>query len=189
MRTVYRVLAYLIALEVLLQAAMIAFAVFGLRHWIDEGGVLDGPTVQNHAEGFGEVVGFQLHAMNGQMIVPVIAVLLLVSSFFAKVSRAEVWALIVLLSVVVQVLLGLFAVGAPALGILHGINGVLLFAVAVVAARRADVSGAGSLPASRLRRSSLLPSSYSVMDMGSPSTREGVTNPYRVSGTSGNERE
>jgi len=149
MKTVYRVLAYMIALEVLFQGAMIAFAVFGLRHWIDEGGVLDRAIVQNHAEGFSEVVGFQLHATNGQLIVPAIAVLLLISSFFAKVSRAVAWALIVLLSVVVQVLLGLFAIDAPALGILHGINGILLFAFAVVAARRADVSGAGSLPASR----------------------------------------
>ena len=149
MKAVYRVLAYLIALEVLFQGAAITFAVFGLKHWIDEGGVLDGPTVHNHAEGFSEVVGFQLHATNGQMIVPAIAVLLLISSFFAKVSRAVVWALIVLLSVVVQVLLGLFATDAPALGILHGINGILLFAFAVAAARRPDVSGAGSPPASR----------------------------------------
>jgi hypothetical protein len=149
MKTVYRVLAYLIALEVLFQGALNDFAVFGLRHWIDEGGVLDGATVQNHAEGFSEAVGFQLHATNGQMIIPVIAVLLLISSFFAKVPRAVASALTVLLSVVVQVLLGLFAIDAPALGILHGINGILLFAFAVVAARRADVSGAGSLPASR----------------------------------------
>lgn len=149
MKTVYRVLAYLIALEVLLQGAMIAFAVFGLRHWIDEGGVWDSATVQHHAEGFGEVIGFRLHATNGQMIVPAIAVLLLLSSFFANVSKAVVGASIVLLSVVVQLLLGLFAVDAPALGILHGINGILLFAFAMGAARRADASGAGSVPASR----------------------------------------
>jgi hypothetical protein len=149
MRTVYRVLAYVIALEVLVQGAMMTFAVFGLRHWIDEGGVLDEAIVQNHAEGFGEVVGFRLHATNEQMIVPAIAVLLLISAFFTKVSKAVGWAVIVLLSVVVQVLLGLFAIDAPALGILHGINGILLFAFALFAARSAHVSGARSLPASR----------------------------------------
>ncbi|MCH6166142.1 hypothetical protein [Pseudonocardia alaniniphila] len=149
MRTVYRVLAYVIALEVLVQGAMITFAVFGLRHWIDEGGVLDETIVQNHAEGFGEVVGFRLHATNEQVIVPAIAVLLLISAFCAKVPKAVMWAVIVLLSVVVQVLLGLFALDAPALGILHGINGILLFAFALVAARSADVSGAGPLRASR----------------------------------------
>jgi hypothetical protein len=62
------------------------------------------------------------------------------------VPKAVVWAVIVLLSVVVQVLPGLFAFDAPALGIPRGISGVLLFAFAVAAARRADVSGAESLP-------------------------------------------
>jgi hypothetical protein len=41
MRTVYRVLAWIIAVEVLLQAAAITYAVFGLGKWIQEGGVLD----------------------------------------------------------------------------------------------------------------------------------------------------
>jgi hypothetical protein len=149
MRTVYRVLAYVIALEVVVQGAMMTFAVFGLRHWIDEGGVLDETIVQSHAEGFGEVVGFRLHATNEQVIVPAIAVLFLVSAFFAKVSKAVGWAVIVLLSVVVQVLLGLFAIDAPALGILHGINGCLLLVFALLAARRADVAGAGPERASR----------------------------------------
>jgi hypothetical protein len=41
MRTTYRVLAYLVALEVAVQAAAIAFAVFGLGLWIEDGGTLD----------------------------------------------------------------------------------------------------------------------------------------------------
>ena len=63
--------------------------------------------------------------------------------------KAVGWAVIVLLSVVVQVLLGLFAIDAPALGILHGINGCLLLVFALLAARRADVPGAGPVRASR----------------------------------------
>ena len=41
MRATYRVLAYLLALEVVVQAAAIAWAVFGLTAWIEGGGVLD----------------------------------------------------------------------------------------------------------------------------------------------------
>ena len=40
MRTVYRVLAWLVAAEVLVQAAAITWAVFGLGQWIQGGGVL-----------------------------------------------------------------------------------------------------------------------------------------------------
>lgn len=37
MRTAYRFLAYLVTLEVMIQAAAISFAVFGLGKWIQDG--------------------------------------------------------------------------------------------------------------------------------------------------------
>ena len=47
MRTVYRVLAWIIAVEVLLQAAAITYAVFGLGKWIQEGGVFDKAVIES----------------------------------------------------------------------------------------------------------------------------------------------
>ena len=47
MRMVYRVLAYLIAGEVVVQAGAIAFAFFGLGAWIDGGGVLDKAAMES----------------------------------------------------------------------------------------------------------------------------------------------
>ena len=41
MRTVYRVLAWIVAVEVLLQAAAISYAIFGFGKWIEQGGVMD----------------------------------------------------------------------------------------------------------------------------------------------------
>ena len=42
MRTVYRVLAFLIAIEVVIQAMAIAYAIAGLGSWVeDDGGVLN----------------------------------------------------------------------------------------------------------------------------------------------------
>lgn len=73
--------------------------------------------------------------INGQMVIPALAVLLLVASFFAKLPGGVRWAGIVVGAVVVQVLLGLFAHGLPALGLLHGINALIVFSTAVVAAR------------------------------------------------------
>jgi hypothetical protein len=138
MKSVYRVLAYLVALEVIVQAAAIAFAMFGLVKWIDEGGVLDAAGIESGSVEFTGVLGFPIHAINGQMVIPLIALLLVISAFFAKVPGGVLWAGLVLLTVVVQVLLGIFAHGAPELGLLHGVVAIALFTFAVIAARRAE---------------------------------------------------
>jgi hypothetical protein len=138
MRSVYRVLAYLVALEVVVQTALIAFAFFGLRKWIAGGGVLDAAAIRNHTATYTGAEGITVHGINGQMIVPVIAVLLLVTSFFAKVPGGVLWAAITLVTVVVQVLLGIFGSAATGLGVLHGVVAIALFVIAVIAGRRAD---------------------------------------------------
>jgi hypothetical protein len=143
MRSVYRVLAYLIALEVVVQAAAIAFAIAGLGKWIMEGGVLDAAAMESESSGFTEEVGFMIHGINGQMIVPLIALLLLISSFFAKIPGGVLWAGLVLGTVVVQVLLGIFGRGTPLLGLVHGIVAFVLFTLAVIAARKADATPGG----------------------------------------------
>jgi hypothetical protein len=147
MRSAYRVLAYLLAVEVVIQAAAIAFAVFGLTKWIGEGGVLDKAALEDPSTTFTGVTGFMVHGINGQIVMPLIALILLVVSFFAKVPKGVQWAGICLGTVVVQVLLGMFGHGVPALGGLHGILAVALFAAAVIAARRAS-TGSASAPTS-----------------------------------------
>lgn len=151
MKSVYRALAYLVALEVVIQAAAIAFALTGLGKWISEGGVLDAAAMESESTDFTGVVGFMIHGINGQMIVPLIALLLLISSFFAKIPGGVLWAGLVLLAVVVQVALGIFAHGAPELGLLHGLVAIVLFAFAVIAARRAEapLGGLDRRPADR----------------------------------------
>ena len=139
MKSAYRWLAYIIAAEVAVQAAAIAFAAFGLFKWVEDGGTLNKAVMESDQEpDFSGAVGFMIHGMNGEMLIPLLALVLLVVSFFAKVPGGVKWAGFVLLAVVVQVLLGLFAHGAPGLGALHGINALILFTVALVAARRAS---------------------------------------------------
>lgn len=139
MRTVYRVLASLIALEVVVQAAALALAFAGLAHWVQGGGVFDSATIEGDSNPFPEVVGLIVHGINGSIVVPLLALLLVVSSFFARVPRGVMWALIVLGLVVVQVMLGFSAADVPALGAVHGTNALLLFTAALVTARRARV--------------------------------------------------
>jgi hypothetical protein len=80
--------------------------------------------------------GLQLHGMNGMMIIPLLGLLFVLVSFFAKVPKGVMWALITFGLIVVQVALGLLAHSVPALGILHGPNALLLFGVAVMAFMR-----------------------------------------------------
>jgi hypothetical protein len=141
MRTTYRVLAWIVAVEVLLQAAAISYAIFGFGKWIQEGGVLDKSALESQQSLFPEEVGFMVHGLNGMMIVPLVALLLLIVSFFAKVPRGVALAGVVVVLVAAQVLLGMFGHGIPGLGLLHGVNALALFSAAVVAARQARLAG------------------------------------------------
>jgi hypothetical protein len=134
MKQAYRVLAFLIAAGVAIQAASIAYGMFGLIKWIEGGGTLDQSTELTPA--LGGYTGFSWHATGGIFILPAIALLLLISSFFAKVPGGIRWALIVLGVTVLQVALGLFAHSVAGLGWLHGVNALALFGIAMMAGTR-----------------------------------------------------
>jgi hypothetical protein len=136
MRNVYRVLGLLVAVGVMVQAAAIAFGMFGLIKWIENGGSLDQSTELN--SDLGGYAGFSTHGTVGIMVLPAIALLFLISSFFAKVPGGIKWALIVFGVTVLQVALGLFSHSLAGLGWLHGANALILFGVAVTAAMRVN---------------------------------------------------
>ncbi len=145
MKGAYRALAGLISLAVVVQAASIAYAMFAIAHEVDNGTVIDKNYVE-HSTG-PEGVGFAIHAIDGQMVIPLLAIVLLVVSFFAKVAGGVKWALFILLAIVVQVLLAFASFAAPVIGFLHGLNALIVFSLAVFAARRAAAAGAGVVPA------------------------------------------
>ena len=134
MKQVYQVLAYLAAAGVAVQAASIAYGMFGLIKWIEGGGTLDQSTELTPA--LGGYTGFSWHAMGGMFVLPAISLLFLISSFFAKVPGGIRWALIVLGVTVLQVALGLFSHSVAGLGWLHGIIALALFGTATMAGMR-----------------------------------------------------
>ena len=142
MKQAYRVLAFLIAAGVMLQAAAIAYGMFGLFKWVENGGTIDQST--ELTPDLGGYTGFSLHATGGIFIVPAIALLFLISSFFAKVPGGIKWALIVFGLTVLQVALGLFAHELAGLGWLHGVNALLVFGTAVSAGMRVTRAVAAS---------------------------------------------
>ena len=128
MRATYRVLALLIAVGVVIQAMFIAIALFQIVHDTDNGGVFDKNT-ENWAQG--------AHALTGYIIIPLLALVLLILSFFARIPGGAKWAGIVFGLVVLQTLLAGLGMAAPVAGALHGINAFALAGVASVAARKA----------------------------------------------------
>ncbi|MDQ1746281.1 MAG: hypothetical protein QOD07_544 [Frankiaceae bacterium] len=140
MRRAYHVLAYVIAAEVVIQAMVMATAVAGLDHWIDDGATVNKHVIDKHPAFTGSF-GFPVHAINGEMLIPLFALALLVVSFFAAVAGGTRWALYILGLIVLQVVLGVSQGDVPYLGLLHGANAFAILVVAVLAARRAAVGG------------------------------------------------
>ena len=136
MRGAYRILANLIALLVVVQAAAFAYAVAGLGIWVEDGGVLDKAAMEADEAPFDEVVGFMIHGMNGMMLIPLVVLLLLIVSFFAKIPGGTKTAAILLGLVVVQVVLGIASHGLPYAIILHALNAFLIFVLAAMTAQK-----------------------------------------------------
>lgn len=135
MRAVYRILAFVVAAEVAIQASLVVWGDAGLGRYIDQVGVVDKSTFETAFEGgpapFPEFVGLLFHGLNGTIVIPALALLLLVSSFFAKVPRGIVFALAVFGLVALQANLGFAGHAVPSLGALHGINALVLFSTAM----------------------------------------------------------
>jgi hypothetical protein len=138
MRSTYKFLAYAVVVLIFVQAAAIAWAIFGESKYIDDGGNVNKALAESDELPFPEVVGFIVHGINGEMLIPLIGLILLIVSFFAHVPEGTKWAGMVFGGIVVQVLLGMLAHGLPALGILHGMLALLLFWLAYRTAKQAD---------------------------------------------------
>src|SRR5664280_304528 len=95
MESAYRVIAGLIALGVVVQAASVAYAAFSLSHAVDDGATLDKNSKVWDA-------GFIVHSLDGQVIIPLLAIALLVVSFRAGVPDGRRWAGFVFLAVAVS---------------------------------------------------------------------------------------
>jgi hypothetical protein len=151
MRTAYKVLAYLVAVEVAIQAMAVVWAIAGLGKWVQGGGVLDKATMESEGLPFTELIGIIVHAINGTFVVPGIALVLLILSFFTKVRGAIKWAAIVFVLTVVQGQLGFLGHEFTAVAAVHGLNALVLFGAAIYAGRRMRIAAPKTVPAAEER--------------------------------------
>jgi hypothetical protein len=142
MRTAYKVLAYLVAAEVAVQAMLIVWFIAGLGKWVESGGVLDKAAMESEGTSFPQAVGMITHINNGFFVIPGLALLLLIVSFFTKTRGAIKWAVLVFVLVIVQSQLGGLGHDFPLAGALHGLNALALFGAAIYAGRRLRAAAA-----------------------------------------------
>ena len=133
MKTVYRVLAYAIAVMVAVQSAAIGYAVFAQLNWMETGGTLDAAAFDTGAPGTAAMI---FHALDAGFIL-LLALALLVVSFFAKIPHGVRWAVIVLVCTILQIAFGVLSHLTAVMGAVHGAVALALFGVAVMAAMRA----------------------------------------------------
>jgi hypothetical protein len=126
MRMIYRVLTFAIAIAVVLQVASIALAGFTVSKDAN-----DGASIGADYSNFGQ----SYHSIAGTAI-GLLALILLIVSFLTDVPRGRMLAGIIVGLVALQFALAVVSFGIPALGVLHGINGLAIAGVAGAAARR-----------------------------------------------------
>ena len=144
----YRVLAYLLAALVLVQAMAIAYALAGLGYWVEEdGGVLDKALIDSDDADFGGVGGFMIHGMNGMMVIPLVVLVFLVISLFTKLPGATKRAALLFGLVALQVFLGIFSHEVPFAIVFHALNAFAIFSMAALTGYRTGNATALSKPA------------------------------------------
>lgn len=135
MRRFYSGLAWTIAAGVVVQAAAIAFAFGGVLNRVSNGDVVDKALLESGGAGGTGELGFWMHAIGG-LTLPLVAIALLIVSFFVRAKGARLWAALVLALLVLQVVLGFSLTDMPYLGLIHGANALAIVAAAAVAAMR-----------------------------------------------------
>jgi hypothetical protein len=145
----FRILNYVISAEVLIQAAMIAWAIFGLSKYIDDGGVVNKDKIEGDTMLFDGEWGFAVHGLNGTFLIPLIGLALLIVAFFAKIPGGVRHAAILFVLIIVQAfVLPILAGGAPFVGMLHGANALAILGMSVYGGRvGAEAVAAPATPA------------------------------------------
>lgn len=138
MRNAYKYLALVIAVDVLLQAASVAYGAFGLQKWIEDGHTLGRNGVEDGS--YPGVGGYAFHGANGMMVMLLLGVALLVVALVGRLAEGPRDAAILLVMIVVQIALGFASHAVPLLGAVHGILALVIFAYAAMIGVRVMLS-------------------------------------------------
>ena len=125
-RNVFRWLSAILFAAVVVQVALAAFGGFDAVHKADKVSISK-KTIEN---------GFNAHGLVGTIIVIAMLVLLIVAAAGRLGPTQVKWAGGIFALGVIQYLLGVVSTSAPVLGLLHGLNALLIFAATGLLAHR-----------------------------------------------------
>jgi len=130
MKTAFRVIAWVIAGAVMVQAAVMVFAIAGLFKYVSEGGVV---SEQTEPDAIVEGVGVVIHVTLANYLFPLLGLVAVVIAAFTR-RASTIWtAVILLVLILLEWFLGVAGYSAPIAGFLHGINGLAIFGLALLA--------------------------------------------------------
>ena len=132
MQKAFRILNYVIATEVLIQAALIAWAVFGLSKYVEDGNTIDKDKMEGDDIPFDGVYGFIVHGINGMALIPLLGLVLLIVAFRANIPGGVRFAAILFVLILVQAYaLPALSEEVPFLGALHGANAIAILGMTI----------------------------------------------------------
>lgn len=127
LRPVFNVLSSLLFLAVVIQVGLAGYATFDAIHKAKSG-----PVTQHTIES-----GFDPHGLVGLVVLGVMVLLVLVAAAGKLGQTWLKWSVGLLVLGVIQMILGTAAKSLPALGFVHGINALAIYAGAALLAHRA----------------------------------------------------
>ncbi len=135
----------------IVQAALIAYGIAGLSHWIyDERNTATRATFEEDSNvDYGGKAGFDLHGELGALWLPLLALGIPDRGDRSHVGQFDHglrWAGIVLGLMVLQGALGFATLAVPELAVLHAINALALFSAAAYAATRLSPAPGATAP-------------------------------------------
>lgn len=142
MRSVFRSLTSVLFVAVVIQVGLAGYGIFNAIHKAKTA-----PVTQKALEN-----DLGAHGLFGYVVLLAMLLLLLVALAGRLGSRESKWAAGIFLLGVLQAILGAASTSAPALGFLHGINALAIYAAAALLAHRtwtehrASAGGGGNAP-------------------------------------------
>ena len=131
MRNTFRYLTSVLFAAVVIQVALAAFGAFDAVHKSKHAPITH-KTIDN---------GFGPHALLGYIIILVMIVMVIVASAGRLGRTPTRFAGALLLAGIIQAILGMISESAPAVGVLHGINALIIFALSGLLAHRMWTEG------------------------------------------------
>jgi hypothetical protein len=138
MRDAFKVITSLLFVAVVVQVALAGYGAFNATSKADDDTSVPGKTITD---------GFNAHAVVGTVIVAIMIVLVLVAIIGRLGSPWARWSSGLLLLGIAQMLLAWLGDAVPALGFLHAVNALVIYAGVAMLAHRAWIWREAAPPA------------------------------------------